>query len=130
MVNENKFFGYRQERIENEAVNIANAEKAIIDCLDKEQYAGTIIETTKALGNNTVDVNKIKRYAIRMKKASLIRRLGYLLDLMKLNSEGLERHIGKYRDVYLSLKLPKKEIAKSRKWKLIINVRNEDLLEW
>lgn len=129
-INNKKFFGYKKERVEKEEVNIADAEKTIVDCLDKEQYTGTIIETAKALRNKNVNINKVKRYATRMKNASLVRRLGYLLDLMMFDSTGLEKHIGEYRDVFLSLKLPRKEIEKSRKWKLIVNVRREDLLEW
>ena len=129
-INEKKFFGYQKINIEHDQVNIASAEKAIVDCLDKEQYAGTIIETVKALSHKSVRINHIKRHAIRMKNASLVRRLGYLLDLMKLDSKDLEKHIGRHRDVYLSLTLPKQEIGRSRKWKLIINVRNKDLLEW
>jgi len=129
-INGRKFFGYKKERIEGEEVNVAEIEKAIIDCLDKEQYAGTIIGTAKALSNKRINVDKVKRYAIRMKNASLTRRLGYLLDLMKLDSKGLEKHIGKYQDVYLSIKLPKQEIGRNKKWKLIINVREEDVLGW
>jgi hypothetical protein len=53
--------------------------------------------------------------------------LGYLLDLLKLDSSGLENHIGTYHDVYLSLRLPRKQIEKSKKWKLYVNVRDEDL---
>lgn len=129
-VNKRKFYGYRQIKIEDHEVNIASVEKAIVDCLDKEQYAGTIIETAKALYHATGYIDQIKRFSIRMKNASLIRRLGYLLDLMKLDSKGMENHIGQHRDIYLSLKLPRQKIEKSKKWKLIINVRNEDLLEW
>jgi predicted transcriptional regulator of viral defense system len=127
-INRRKFYGYKRINIENEIISIANVEKAIIDCLDKEQYAGTIIETTKALKNKIIDVKKLKHYAIKMKNSSLIRRLGYLLDLLKKDSIGLEKFIGTYRDVYLSLKLPRTEVNRSRKWKLIINVRDEDLL--
>lgn len=129
-INERKFFGYQKIKIENEEVNVASAEKTIVDCLDKEQYAGTIIETAKALSHGRVHVDTVKRHAIRMKNASLIRRLGYLLDLMKRDSKGLEKRVGSHRDVYLSPTLPKREIARSAKWKLIINVRDEDLLGW
>ena len=128
-INEKKFFGFNKTKIENEQVNIANPEKAIVDCLDKEQYAGTIIETTKALRHKRVQLNQIKRYAIRMQNASLVRRVGYLLDMLELDSRDLEKHIGRHRAVYLSITLPRQEIGRSRKWKLIINVRNEDLLE-
>ena len=129
-INEKKYFGYQNINIENENVTIASPEKAIVDCLDKEQYAGTLIETAKALSHKQVRIDLIKRYAIRIQNASLIRRLGYLLDILNLNSENLEKYIGIHRDVYLSLVLPKQEVRRSRRWKLIINVHDKDLLEW
>ena len=129
-IQERKYFGYQAFKIENEKVAIATVEKAIVDCLDKEQYAGSIIETANALRRKQVRISLVKRYAARMQNASLIRRLGYLLDIMNLNSKDLEKHIGKHRDVYLSLTLPEQEIKRSRKWKLIINVHDKDLLEW
>ena len=129
-INEKKFFGFHKMKIENEEVHIASPEKAIVDCLDKEQYAGTIIETAKALRHKDVRIDFVKRYAIRMQNASLVRRLGYLLDVLKLDSKGLENHIGKHRDIFLSFTLPQQKIGRSHKWKLIVNVRDEDLLAW
>ena len=129
-INKNKFFGYKRESINNKEVFIAEKEKAIIDCLDKERYSGTVIEITKALSSNLIKINKIKKYAIMMRNASLIRRLGYLLDLLKKDSSNLINHIGKHREVYLSTRLPKKKIEINKKWRLIINVDKKDLLIW
>ena len=129
-INEKKFFGFNRMKIENIHVRIASPEKAIVDCLDKEQYSGTIIEMAKTLRHKDVRIDLVKRYAIRMQNASLVRRLGYLLDVFKLDSKGLEKHIGKHRDIFLSLTLPQHEIGRSKKWKLVINVRDEDLLAW
>ncbi len=129
-VNKNKFFGFRTELINDKKIFIAEKEKAIIDCLDKERYAGTIIETTKALSNTNININKVKKYALKMSNSSLNRRLGYLLDMLKKDSSGLEKHIGKHRNIYLSTALPKKTLEINRKWKLIINIRKMDLLRW
>src|SRR3989344_3790989 len=52
-INKNKFFGFKKELINNKEIFIAEKEKAIIDCLDKERYSGTIIETAKALNNSS-----------------------------------------------------------------------------
>ena len=129
-INKNKFFGFKKELINNKEIFIAEKEKAIIDCLDKERYSGTIIETAKALNNSSININKVKKYALKMNNSSLNRRLGYLLDLLKKDSSGLEKHIGDYRNIYLSTVLPKKTIKIDKKWKLIINIKKEDLLKW
>ena len=129
-INKRKFFGFKTEKIEGEETRVAEIEKAIVDCLDNERYAGTIIETAKSLSSSRVNINKAKIYAIRMKNASLVRRLGYLLDTLNLDSSGLENGIGRHRAVYLSTTLPKQVIEMSLKWKLIVNIKKGDLLEW
>ena len=48
-VKEEKFFGIKKEWIENTQINITDKEKTIIDCLDKPQYCGGVIEVAKAL---------------------------------------------------------------------------------
>jgi len=129
-INKNKFFGFKKELIDKKEIFIAEKEKAIIDCLDKERYAGSIIEVMKALSNNKINLKKLKSYALKMDNASLIRRLGYLLDLVGKNSIGLKKHIGKHRNIYLSSVFPKKTIEINKKWGLFINVTKEDLLKW
>ncbi len=129
-INKSKFFGFKTELIGNKKIYIADKEKSIIDCLDKEKYAGTIIETAKALSSNRINIRKLKRYALKLKNSSLNRRLGYLLDLFKKDSSGLEENIGEHRNIYLSTILPAKKVEINGKWKLIINVKKEDLLRW
>lgn len=129
-IKKKKFFGYRKELIDNKEVYVAEKEKAIIDCLDKERYSGTLIEIIKALNSNLINLKKLKKYAIKMKNASLIRRLGYLLDLLNKDSTGLIKYIGKHRSVYLSTIFPKNKIEINNKWKLIINVEKNYLLKW
>ena len=129
-INKKKFFGFKSMLINNRKVFIAEKEKAIIDCLDKEKYAGTIIEIAKSLDNKDINLVKLKRYAMRMNNYSLIRRLGYLLEMLKKDYSGLEKRTGNYRNVYLSTILPMKNLEINKKWKLIINIRKEDLLIW
>ena len=81
-VKEDKFFGVRKEWIEENAVNITDKEKTIIDCLDKPHYAGGIIEAAKALKNSSLDYDKLSTCAIRMDNFAVIRRLGYLCERM------------------------------------------------
>ena len=50
-----KLFGIRKEWIEETQINITDKEKTIIDCLNKSQYCGGVIEAAKALKNGTLD---------------------------------------------------------------------------
>ncbi len=129
-IKQEKFFGFKGEFIGNQEIFIAEKEKAIVDCIDQERYSGSIIKIAKALDNNRINLNKLKKYALKMNNSSLIRRLGYLLDLLEKDSSGLDKHVGKYRNIYLSTLLPKKNLKVDKKWKLIVNVSKKDLLTW
>ena len=127
-----KFFGFEKIKISDAEINIADKEKAIIDCLDREEYAGSIIEIFKALHNNKeqFDFDKMINYALIMENHSLARRLGFLLDLVKQDTKKLEESIGKFRYVYLSNTLPKKKYGISKKWRLILNIEENELFKW
>lgn len=131
-VNKRKFFGFHTMKILDTEINIAEKEKTIIDCLDREEYAGSIIEIFKALYKNKEQFNfdKIIYYAIKMNNYSMTRRLGFLLDLLEQNTEILEERIGKFRSIFLSNILPKKKYGASKKWKLILNLEEKELFEW
>ena len=131
-VSTKKFFGFEKIKITDAEINIADKEKAIIDCLDREEYAGSVIEIFKALHNNKeqFDFDKMINYALRMENHSLSRRLGFLLDLVKQDTKKLEEKIGKFRYVYLSNTLPKKKHGISKKWRLILNIEENELFKW
>jgi len=129
-IKETKFFGFKAELVGGKKVFVAEKEKAIVDCLDKERYSGSIIEIARALSDSRINLSKVKKYALKMGNSSLIRRLGYLLDLLKKDSSGLEKSIGSYRNIYFSTVLPKKALKMDKKWKLVVNVSRGDLLAW
>jgi len=127
-----KFFGFDKIKISGVEIKIADKEKTIIDCLDKEEYSGSIIEIFKSLFNNKeqFDFGKMTDYALKMENYSLIRRLGFLLDLLNQNTKKLESNIGTFRYIYLSGRLPKEKYGTSQKWKLIMNLKEDELFKW
>ena len=118
-VKESKLFGIRKEWIEETQVNITDKEKAIVDCLDKPQYCGGIIEVTKALRNGEFDKDKLIDYANKIENSAVIRRLGYLCDLLRIDILLPEIETRNY--LYLDLTMPQKGV-KNAKWRLIINL--------
>lgn len=126
-----KFFGFEMMQLSDTEINVADKEKAVIDCLDREEYAGSILEVARVLHNNPgeFDFNKIAKYALRMKNRSLIRRLGFLLDMIQQDTKKLEKEIGKFRYIYLSGTLPGKKYGISKKWKLILNLKEKELFQ-
>lgn len=118
-IKEEKFFGIHKEWIEDAQVNLTEKEKTIIDCLDKPQYCGGIIEVIKALKNNKFDRNKLREYGCKIGNSGVIRRLGYLSEVLGIDIELPKIETRNY--LYLDPTMPKRGF-KNSKWRLIINL--------
>jgi predicted transcriptional regulator of viral defense system len=91
-----QFFGYRREILGELPVVIADKEKTIIDSLNKPQHAGGVSEVAKALKNaiDDLEILTLVEYANRMENRSLCSRLGYLLDLLGLDPQDIDKPKG------------------------------------
>jgi len=121
-----KMFGIRKEWIEERPIDITDREKTIIDCLDKPQYCGGIIEVAKALKNNKFDRKKLENYAQRIGNSGVIRRLGYLCELLNMKIKLPKLNTRNY--LLFDPTMPEKG-PKSAKWRLIINLDEKALGE-
>jgi len=125
-IKESKCFGIRKGWIEETQINITDKEKTIIDCLDKPQYAGGVIEVAKALKNNKFNRKKLENYAQRIGNSGVLRRLGYLCELLNIKIKLPKLDTRNY--LLLDPTMPDKGL-KSAKWRLIINLDEKVLGE-
>jgi predicted transcriptional regulator of viral defense system len=81
-----KFFGWVDTNAFGSQVNMAEPEKAVLDCLDRPGYAGDLPEITAMLqrGKSKLDWEKTIEYATLFNSRVLLQRLGYLLDILKI----------------------------------------------
>ena len=114
-----RFFGYT--KIGN--IIIAKREKAIIDSLLFPKYAGGIKELIACLEKSINELNKEKLldYAVRIKSKAVLRRLGFILELIGCNSilKAIKKNIGKGFEL-LDPSLNKRNNL-NKKWLLDIN---------
>ncbi|MBI2094790.1 MAG: hypothetical protein HYT89_01305 [Candidatus Omnitrophica bacterium] len=84
-LSESKFFGFTEVEAMGEKVKMAEKEKALLDCLDKPQYAGGIEEVFSAFNRakGKIDYQKLIEYTIRFETTALIQRLGFMVDFLK-----------------------------------------------
>lgn len=129
-LSKDRFFGYT--RIDN--VCIAEKEKAIVDSLLFPRYV-SLGEVCKALdaAREEVSFEKLIEYSIRMKNASLLKRLGFLMELLNIRLaprllKSLREPIGKGYSL-LDPTRPKSGNYNKR-WLLNINVSKEELIYW
>ena len=123
-VKEEKIFGVEKAWFEDIKINLTSREKTIIDCLDKPQYAGGIIEVAKALRTEEYDKNILIKYAKRIHNSGVIRRLGYICDFLQIPIHLPEIKTRNY--LKLDPILPETNKLDS-KWHLIINEEIGDL---
>ena len=123
-ISRSKFFGIEKVWLENKPINITNREKTIVDCLDRPEYCGGVVEVAKALNNEVFDYEKLSCYAVNMGNSGVIRRLGYLCDHLGIT---IDLPVIKSRNyLYLDPTMPKKGFP-DRKWRLQVNLNLGEL---
>jgi len=116
---EERIFGVRKEWINGEAINITDREKTIIDCLDKPQYCGGVVEVAKALKSESIDRKKLADYAGQIGNSGVMRRLGYLCDFLGVDISLPLIETRNY--LLLDHSMPHKG-SRNSKWRLVINL--------
>ena len=87
--NKDHFFGIKNIWIDSfNKVPCSDLEKTIVDCLYKPDYAGGISEIAKALhkSKEMIDYKKLADYCKRFKAQSVIKRLGFLLEVLDIHN--------------------------------------------
>jgi predicted transcriptional regulator of viral defense system len=87
--NKDHFFGIKNSWIDNfNKVPCSDLEKTFVDCLYKPDYAGGISEIAKALykSKETIDYERLLDYCKKFKAQSVIKRLGFLLEILDMNN--------------------------------------------
>jgi len=118
-VKEEKLFGVEKAWMDGTQIHITDREKTIIDCLDKPQYCGGVVEVAKALNNVKPDVKRLRSYAERIGNSAVLRRLGYLTDIIGIDLQLPKVETRNY--LYLDPTMPKKG-TKNARWRLIVNL--------
>jgi predicted transcriptional regulator of viral defense system len=131
-VRSEQYFGTVKHWVtKQEAVEVSDLERTVIDGLRQPEYCGGVTEVAKGLWMRHDDINatRLVDYALRLGIGAVIRRLGYLLELYGLASETeLARLRKELTDTYLLLDpmLPKEGVH-LRRWRIQLNVTAQEL---
>ncbi|MBI2630585.1 hypothetical protein HYW76_05795 [Candidatus Pacearchaeota archaeon] len=111
----NFFWGFEMQKYESFTIPIATPEKAIIDSIGITPLS--IIEEAF----EKIDIEKMIQYLKKIKKSSIIKRAGYLLEKKGYN---VYSKLNKYiNNKYIVLDpLAKKTGKRDKNWRIIINV--------
>jgi predicted transcriptional regulator of viral defense system len=88
-----------------ESVEISDLERTVIDGLRQPEYCGGITEVAKGLWTRHQDIQatKLVDYALRIATGTVIRRLGYLLELYAIAPES---ELARLRDALIETYAP------------------------
>jgi predicted transcriptional regulator of viral defense system len=92
--NEEHFFGSKKTWIDSfNKVQCSDLEKTFIDCLFKPKYASGITEIAKAIhkSKDKIDYQKLFEYAKQFNSQAIIKRLGFLLELLEIKHPVIEK---------------------------------------
>jgi predicted transcriptional regulator of viral defense system len=129
--NENHFFGSKKTWIDSfNKVMCSDLEKTFIDCLFKPDYAGGITEVARAIyaSKEKIIYDRLFEYSQRFGSQAVIKRLGFLLETLEINT-GIIRQLQKIKTdsyVVLDTELPKSG-KMIRRWSIQQNLETETI---
>lgn len=132
LVTEAQMFGIAKHWVTKEqSVMISDMERTIIDSLRRPDLAGGITEIAKGLWmkRDSLNIERLIDYALRLDVGAVFRRLGYLLERNGMANETTLRPLrNKLSATYQRLDpvLPQEGSFLSR-WRLRLNVSSEEL---
>lgn len=129
--NEQHFFGAKKIWIDNfNKVLCSDLEKTIIDCLFKPDYSGGIVEIARAIyiSREKMKYDTLLEYAIKFNSQAVIKRLGFLLELLEMKTDIIDKlqEIKTKSVVLLDTELPKSGKIKT-KWSIQQNIETETI---
>jgi len=129
--NKNHFFGSKKIWVDNyHKVLCSDLEKTIIDCLFKPDYAGGIVEVARAIfiSKKDINFNQLLEYAQKFHSQAVIKRLGFLLELLDIKTSIVDelQKIKTASYVQLDTELPRSgEMIK--RWSIQQNLETETI---
>jgi len=108
----------------------SDLEKTFIDCLFKPDYAGGIGEVARAIyiSKGKIDFNKLLKYAKQFDSQAVIKRLGFLLEVLDIDTHIIDELQKLKTSPYITLdtELPKTGKRISR-WNILQNLDSDTI---
>lgn len=131
-----KFFGSKRYDVYGRGTLISDPEKTVVDCVDRPELVGGATELTRIIhaAMVEVDADKLVADAMRMESTALLKRLGFLTDLVERPlpddlREQLRAAIPKStRSTFGARTRKEGDIGYVAAWGLIVHARKNDLL--
>jgi predicted transcriptional regulator of viral defense system len=129
--NEKHFFGVKKMWIDNfHKVLCSDLEKTFIDCLFKPDYAGGIVEIARAIyiSKDKIKYNTLLDYAKRFGSQAVLKRLGFLLELLEIQTNIIDELQKLKTASYIALDTELPKTGKyNKRWSILQNLETETI---
>lgn len=130
-----KVFGIGERQLQRgKTVRVTDLERTFVDGADRPDLCGGIEEVFRGFGRRAeeLDGDRLLRYAMRLRRASTTKRLGFLLEAVGYGEPAvlveLREIAGRLRH-YVSLDPKRPRVGKrDRRWEILVNVPMDRLL--
>ena len=123
----NKFFGWENIMFDDREIKVSSPEKTVADCLDHPEHCGGIEQVARAVyfSHGEISLEKVVQHAKRMGNSTILKRLGYIMEVTGLLPEHEKLLVGfKPSSGYPKLDtLSPGKGRHSSRWRLLINYR-------
>lgn len=130
-----RFFGTSTHDLgQGRIVNVSDVERSLLDGLTLPAYCGGVVEMAKAffMAKSRLNLDRLLSYSRQLHRASVVRRLGFLLEILQLapvtTLEQLKKTLRGGVTV-LDPNLPTDDARWNGPWGLRLNVTAEELIE-
>ena len=124
-ISSRKFFGWREYEVSEHKVYLSDPEKTVADCLDHPEYCGGIEQIARAVYfyADEFSIPGVVDAAKRMGNRSIIKRLGYILDILGVTGDYGSSFVDfKPSEGYVKLDALSPPLGKyNERWKLLVN---------
>jgi predicted transcriptional regulator of viral defense system len=98
-IQKDRFFGIIERKINDKKFTVTDREKTLIDCANRPELSGGIAQLSQSLLNehSQVDWAKLDGYFERWGGGTVVKRLGYLVDMLKLPIPERELRLNKWK---------------------------------
>jgi predicted transcriptional regulator of viral defense system len=129
-------FGHDPQQIERgKVVEVADLDRAFVDCADRPDLCGGIEEVVRGFARRHEDLtrDRLLRYLLELDQPVVTKRLGYLLEIVghgdaRLMRE-LERIAGRIGNYARLVPGGGQPLERSKRWELDVNVDPDQLME-
>lgn len=129
--NDNHFFGFKNIWVDSfNKLPCSDLEKTFVDCIYKPDYAGGITEIAKAFfkSRENIDYEKLFDYCKMFKAQSVIKRLGFLLEVLDINNPIIEKLHQLKTSSYIVLEPSYEKKGKlNSRWSVQQNIETNDI---